>query len=67
MPTPVSPCEKICTLDPRFGLCAGCGRSRNEIANWMKYSEAERARIMQELPGRLEFIALDRALPALPL
>ncbi|MFI4961462.1 MAG: DUF1289 domain-containing protein, partial [Hyphomicrobiales bacterium] len=22
-----SPCVKICTLDARFGLCLGCGRT----------------------------------------
>jgi len=48
-----SPCIKICTLDARSGLCLGCGRTVDEIARWVEMSEAERNRIMAELPGRL--------------
>ena len=47
-----SPCIKICTLDARSGLCLGCGRTIDEIARWTAMSEAERARIMAELPAR---------------
>lgn len=60
----VSPCEKICTVDPRSGLCSGCGRSLAEIEHWVKYSDAERERIMQDLPGRLEAMGLRRQAPA---
>jgi uncharacterized protein len=48
-----SPCVKICTLDARSGLCLGCGRTVNEISRWIEMSEAERARIIAELPWRL--------------
>ena len=48
-----SPCIKICTLDARSGLCLGCGRTVDEIARWIEMSEAERARIIAELPWRL--------------
>ena len=47
-----SPCTKVCTLDPLSGLCLGCGRTIDEIALWSAMSEAERARIMAELPKR---------------
>jgi uncharacterized protein len=47
-----SPCTKVCTMDPRSGLCAGCGRTLDEIARWGTLSEAERQRIMAELPRR---------------
>jgi predicted Fe-S protein YdhL (DUF1289 family) len=47
-----SPCIKICTLDARSGLCLGCGRTIDEIARWGGMNEAERARIMAELPAR---------------
>jgi len=33
-PMTVSPCAKICTLDPVSGLCSGCGRSLAEIERW---------------------------------
>jgi predicted Fe-S protein YdhL (DUF1289 family) len=51
-PSVESPCTKICTVDPVSRLCFGCGRSLAEIANWLGFSNGERARIMAELPGR---------------
>ena len=48
-----TPCEKICLLDEASGLCRGCGRSLDEIARWSGYSDAERRRVMAELPRRL--------------
>jgi predicted Fe-S protein YdhL (DUF1289 family) len=48
-----TPCVKICTLDARSGQCLGCGRSVDEIARWTAMSDAERARVMGELPWRL--------------
>lgn len=47
-----SPCNKVCTIDPRSGLCLGCGRTLAEIAQWGAMSEAERQRVMAELPRR---------------
>ena len=47
-----SPCIKVCTLDARSGLCLGCGRTIDEIARWSRMSEAERARIMEDLAQR---------------
>jgi uncharacterized protein len=48
-----SPCIKVCTLDARSGRCLGCGRNVEEIARWSAMSDAERARVMAELPARL--------------
>jgi predicted Fe-S protein YdhL (DUF1289 family) len=48
----ISPCVKLCVMDDDTGLCAGCGRTREEIGNWLVYSEAERHRIMAALPSR---------------
>ncbi len=47
-----SPCVRICVIDPASGLCEGCGRTLREIAQWAALGEAERLRIMVELPGR---------------
>jgi len=55
----ISPCEKICVVDPASGLCQGCGRSLTEIGGWMSYSDAERARVMAELPKRLDAMRLE--------
>jgi hypothetical protein len=53
MPPIASPCTKVCIIDPRSGLCRGCGRSLGEIGQWMSLGEGERQRIMAELPQRL--------------
>ena len=47
-----SPCVKVCQMDPQRGLCLGCARTLDEIARWGQMSEAERERIMAELPQR---------------
>ena len=54
-----SPCTRICVLDPESGFCSGCGRSLDEIAGWATLSEAERARVMAELPQRMEKLRRD--------
>ena len=48
-----TPCTKVCTIDPRCGLCAGCGRTLDEIARWSVFSDRERAAIMAALPRRM--------------
>jgi predicted Fe-S protein YdhL (DUF1289 family) len=48
-----TPCIRVCLLDPETGLCEGCGRTREEIGRWMRFSEEERLRIMAELPERM--------------
>jgi predicted Fe-S protein YdhL (DUF1289 family) len=48
-----TPCVKICTLDARSGICFGCGRSIDEIAQWTAMSPEQRRRVMAELPARL--------------
>ncbi len=48
-----TPCTSVCSLAPESGLCRGCGRSRDEIAGWIRMSDAERDRIMAVLPERL--------------
>ncbi|PPC99798.1 MAG: DUF1289 domain-containing protein [Hyphomicrobium sp.] len=49
-----SPCINICSIDEARGLCTGCGRTRAEIARWTSFTDAERRRIMMELPRRLQ-------------
>ena len=56
-----SPCVKICTYQAGAGMCLGCGRTLAEIAQWTQLSDAERRRIMDELPARLEKFKEDRA------
>lgn len=49
-----SPCKLVCELDLSSGLCKGCGRTREEIAMWTRYSDVKRQYIMTELKGRLD-------------
>ena len=49
-----TPCVNVCLLDSEFGLCLGCGRTLDEIANWASMTDGERRVIMAALPARLE-------------
>lgn len=49
-----SPCVLICQMDLESGHCFGCGRKREEIAMWTRYSDLQRKIIMHDLPKRLE-------------
>lgn len=52
-PAPIkTPCVKVCVVDGESGLCLGCFRTLQEVANWSRLSEAERDRIMAELHAR---------------
>jgi predicted Fe-S protein YdhL (DUF1289 family) len=60
VPPPVlSPCKRLCAIDHVTRLCAGCGRSLEEIANWLRYDHARQRKIMALLPERLA--AMERA------
>ncbi len=47
-----SPCRKQCQLHPIDRVCLGCFRRIEEIADWARFDDVERARIVAELPGR---------------
>lgn len=47
-----SPCVKICVIDPAAKRCTGCQRTLDEIARWSSLTDAERRRIMTDLPKR---------------
>jgi len=49
----VSPCIKLCVIDPVTGFCIGCGRTGAEIGGWLAMSLAERAALNAALPARL--------------
>jgi len=48
----MSPCVKVCQMDPQRGLCLGCARTLDEIARWSSMSDAERHHVLAQLPGR---------------
>ena len=48
-----SPCVAVCLIDPKTGLCLGCGRTLPEIARWLRLESAERRAIMSGLAQRM--------------
>lgn len=48
-----SPCVLVCSIDLKTGYCFGCGRTRDEIAEWMSMTPDGRRAVMAELPARL--------------
>ena len=48
----LSPCIKVCVIDPASGLCTGCLRTLDEIAAWATLPPEDRQRIMAALPAR---------------
>ncbi|MDQ0135323.1 putative Fe-S protein YdhL (DUF1289 family) [Neorhizobium galegae] len=52
----ISPCTLVCSIDLKTGYCFGCGRTRDEIAAWMDYTDSERRALMEALPARLETV-----------
>ena len=47
-----SPCNDICTTDLESGLCVGCGRTKDEISNWLIYSDEQKKSVLNELKIR---------------
>ena len=47
-----SPCNGICIMDEDTGLCVGCLRTSDEIANWEEYSEERRTEVLREITRR---------------
>ena len=42
-----SPCVKICSLQD--GVCIGCGRTQDEIREWVIMTDNQREEIMERL------------------
>jgi hypothetical protein len=58
-----TPCVSQCWLNPVLGLCEGCGRTRDELANWCFITQDERLAIMAVLPERLQALRQTVAEP----
>ncbi len=46
-------CNRVCVMPPARQICIGCGRTLDEVARWLEFSDLERGRIMAQLPARL--------------
>jgi len=47
-----SPCTDICTIDAQSNLCIGCGRTANEIADWVHCTENQKIKLLKDLKKR---------------
>ncbi|MEI7969165.1 MAG: DUF1289 domain-containing protein [Betaproteobacteria bacterium] len=47
-----SPCIDVCAIERGTGLCRGCFRSLDEIANWSRYSAEQKRAVLAALPVR---------------
>jgi len=47
-----SPCTDICTTDLESGLCIGCGRTTQEIENWVSYTDSEKRQVLVKIKKR---------------
>jgi predicted Fe-S protein YdhL (DUF1289 family) len=60
-PRPIrTPCTKVCVVDGESGLCLGCFRTLGEVATWARLDDADRERIMAELPARRGLIRPEK-------
>lgn len=44
----MSPCTKVCKLDPAHQVCVGCFRTVQEIGSWIYMDEEEQARTVAQ-------------------
>lgn len=47
-----SPCISICKMNPQTGLCEGCFRTIEEIAQWSTATEEMKRRVWMEIKRR---------------
>ena len=53
----ISPCNKVCVMDAEGRYCLGCARTLDEIARWGEMDDAERERVLAQLPARRSDVA----------
>jgi predicted Fe-S protein YdhL (DUF1289 family) len=65
--TPIaSPCNSVCRIDPRSGLCEGCYRTLDEIARWSAIDEAQKLALRDQLRLRRRAQRLSRGTSEAP-
>jgi predicted Fe-S protein YdhL (DUF1289 family) len=47
-----SPCINVCQMDPQSGLCQGCRRTLQEIAEWMEMTPREKLATLERVAER---------------
>ena len=49
----ISPCIKLCVIDPELQRCTGCNRTLEQIKLWTAYTDQERNEIIEGLIAQL--------------
>ena len=49
-----SPCISVCQVDPPTGICLGCGRTIQEITDWIVLKDEEKERVIHQSKIRLD-------------
>jgi len=47
-----SPCRQVCQKDPESGLCRGCGRTLQEIAEWLEMTPEQKLATLERVAQR---------------
>ena len=55
-----SPCVKVCAMDEARGLCRGCARTLDEIANWTLYTREEKLAVLEKVARRKTALAASQ-------
>lgn len=48
-PGVASPCNSVCRIDDRSGLCQGCWRTLDEIARWSAMADEDKLALRGQL------------------
>lgn len=48
----ISPCNKVCRINPETQYCEGCKRTLKEIASWTQLSDEEKKLVLKEIEKR---------------
>ncbi len=48
-----SPCRNVCEMDPESGLCRGCGRTLQEIAEWLEMTPEQKLATLERVAQRV--------------
>ena len=48
-----TPCVKVCKLEGSY--CIGCGRSKQQLRRWSKYTDQQRKQIIKEIEDGKSF------------
>lgn len=52
LPSPVSPCVRICQIDRRTGWCLGCYRTGEEIGAWPGLDDSGKRALLARIAAR---------------